>query len=287
MNAPRFLYESISLPPGVEFALRRNAEPPGQRSELHYHDHYELIFCLTGQLLYRVEGSIPLLRPGTVLLVHPYQFHQSVATGESAERIVLRFCFSAFPGNREVVARTFLEHIEKLENFLVLSEDTKTVIHRVLNDMLREKAESGFGWEQTEDSLLTQLIIYLCRAAMLLPAQQKQTKQTEEQLVQRVIEYMEKHLAEGLSVQELAEQFYVDRHHLSRSFSSQVGCPPHRYLVCKRLQYAAQLIQNGTPVSQIPAFCGFEDYSNFYRRFRAYYGMSPKQWQRKRLADNP
>ena len=69
-----------------------------------------------------------------------------------------------------------------------------------------------------------------------------------------------------VSLEELARRFYMDRYQLSRCFTRQVGCPPHRYLMYKRLQRAALLIEEDHPVSQVPALCGFVDYSNFYGR---------------------
>ena len=50
-QTPHFRTDSLSLPAGRAFALRRNALPTAG-AELHYHDHYELLLCLTGRLNY-------------------------------------------------------------------------------------------------------------------------------------------------------------------------------------------------------------------------------------------
>ena len=91
-------------------------------------------------------------------------------------------------------------------------------------------------------------------------------------------------MEEPVSLEELARRFYMDRYQLSRCFTRQVGCPPHRYLMYKRLQRAALLIEEDHPVSQVPALCGFVDYSNFYRRFREYFGVNPGEWKRQKIA---
>lgn len=275
MTAPGFQYDTVSLPPEVDFTLRRNAAPPGWHSELHYHDHYELLFCLTGQLPYRVEGSAYRLEPGTVLFIHPYQLHQATPARASAERIALRFRSCVLEQRGQDLAHLFLEEAPKQNNLLFLDPKAQKVIYGILSDMLREKAEDGFCRAQVEDALLTQLLFYLARVPGQSPPQRESS---EERLVQRVIEYLEEHLAEENSLSHLGEQFFTDRYQLSRSFSKQVGCPPHRYLTYKRLQRAAQLIEEGTPASQAAALCGFEDYSNFYRRFRSAFGTNPRQW---------
>ncbi len=275
MSGPGFRYDTVSLPSQADFALRRNAEPPGLHSELHYHDHYELLFCFTGQLPYRVEGSAFLLESGSVLLIHPYQLHQSMPAQGNAERIALRFRRSVLEQRGETLIQMFLEQAPRHKNLLVLEAKSQRVIYRILNDMLREQTEDGFGRTQVEDALLTQMLFYLARAAGPLPSQRISS---EERLVQRVIEYLDDHLAEENSLPQLAGRFFTDRYHLSRCFSQQVGCPPHRYLTYKRLQRAAQLMETGTPASHAAALCGFEDYSNFYRRFREAFGVTPRQW---------
>ena len=170
MSGPGFRYDTVSLPSQADFALRRNAEPPGLHSELHYHDHYELLFCFTGQLPYRVEGSAFLLESGSVLLIHPYQLHQSMPAQGNAERIALRFRRSVLEQRGETLIQMFLEQAPRHKNLLVLEAKSQRVIYRILNDMLREQTEDGFGRTQVEDALLTQMLFYLARAAGPLPS---------------------------------------------------------------------------------------------------------------------
>ncbi len=281
MDKVKYLYDTMGLPPGKTFQIRRNAEPPGRRTELHYHDHYELMFCLTGQLPYRVEGRTYLLQPGTALLIRPYRLHQAVTSKVSVERIALRFQ-AGLPGRLGKEALTSLEEqASRYDDLFLLDEETRKRIYGVLSDLLREEAEEKPGRAQMEDALLTQLFFYLYRASR---QEREKVRLPEERQLQQVIEYMEGHLEEPVSLEELARRFYMDRYQLSRCFTRQVGCPPHRYLMYKRLQRAALLIEEDHPVSQVPALCGFVDYSNFYRRFREYFGVNPGEWKRQKIA---
>lgn len=277
-NSPRYLYETVGMPAGEAFLIRRNAAPPGRKAELHYHDHYELMFCITGQLPYRVEGRSYLLQPGTALLICPYQLHHATAAGMSAERIVLRFRKAGPKQWGEELIKRFQEQSGQ-NDLLILDPEAQRQIYNVLDSLLREKTEKAFGWEHVEEALITLFFYYLYRAASRQDIDPRE--HPEERLVQRVIEYLEAHLEEDISVEELAGHFYLDRYQLSRSFSRQVGCPPHRYLMYKRLQKAAQLLQDGVFPRQAAQLCGFGDYSNFYRRFCSYFGVSPQEWQKR------
>ena len=52
----------------------------------------------------------------------------------------------------------------------------------------------------------------------------------------------------------------------------------HRYILQKRLLIAKQLLVGGVAPSEACTYCGFGDYANFYRAFKAEYGQTPRQY---------
>ena len=54
--------------------------------------------------------------------------------------------------------------------------------------------------------------------------------------------------------------------------------PVDRYIIQKRLVVAKQMLREGRPSSMVYQHCGFGDYSNFYRAFKAEYQISPKEF---------
>ena len=76
----------------------------------------------------------------------------------------------------------------------------------------------------------------------------------------------------------LAERFFISKYHLLRKFEAQVGTTVHRYILQKRLLNAKQLLAGGLAPSEVCTYCGFGDYANFYRAFRAEYGTTPRQY---------
>ena len=84
--------------------------------------------------------------------------------------------------------------------------------------------------------------------------------------------------AESLTLDQLAEQFFISKYHLLRKFDAQVGTTVHRYILQKRLLNAKQLLAGGVPPNEVCQYCGFGDYANFYRAFRAEYNQTPRQY---------
>ena len=63
-----------------------------------------------------------------------------------------------------------------------------------------------------------------------------------------------------------------------RKFEAQVGTTVHRYILQKRLLNAKQLLAGGLAPSEVCTYCGFGDYANFYRAFKAEYNQTPRQY---------
>ena len=96
-------------------------------------------------------------------------------------------------------------------------------------------------------------------------------------LVSQVLRLIDEHYSEELSLESIAANFFVSKYHLSHEFSRAVGTSVYRYIMIKRLLMARQLLLGGMSPSEVYGRCGFKDYTNFYRAFKAEYGVSPRE----------
>ncbi|MCI4084646.1 MULTISPECIES: helix-turn-helix domain-containing protein [Streptomyces] len=62
-----------------------------------------------------------------------------------------------------------------------------------------------------------------------------------------------------------------------------------QWVISERLEAACRLLTSpqhaGLPVSAVAARCGFTSPSHFTRRFRATYGVTPREWRRHRTGE--
>ncbi|MCS7187889.1 MAG: AraC family transcriptional regulator [Armatimonadetes bacterium] len=83
-----------------------------------------------------------------------------------------------------------------------------------------------------------------------------------------------------ITVSDLAKATMCSPTHLRRLFQKAVGMSPRQWLLERRLQRAAQLLQTtDKTIQQIADICGFESLSHFTRYFKAKFGMSPSQYR--------
>ena len=92
-----------------------------------------------------------------------------------------------------------------------------------------------------------------------------------------VIDYLNEHLTDDLSIDFLAETFYLSRYHLMHAFKEETGYTIGNYLSTKRLLLARDRIRQGEPITNVCYECGFRNYSTFSRAYKKNFGCSPRE----------
>lgn len=101
--------------------------------------------------------------------------------------------------------------------------------------------------------------------------------------LRRVRDYVEANLERRIDLGQLAAIANLSRCHFAYAFKQSVGCPPHRYVMSRRLERARHLlITSEQAIAEIAYASGFADQSHFSRAFRAFFGASPLGFRRSR-----
>ncbi len=103
----------------------------------------------------------------------------------------------------------------------------------------------------------------------------------ERAAVRKAKAFLREHYTETTRLHELAREAGLSRFHFLRSFSSEVGIPPHAYVLQLRIARARELLRTGMPAVEVAVSLGFADQSHFARHFRRICGVSPGSYQRQ------
>lgn len=249
---------------------------------LHHHDFYEIFFLISGDVTYTVNSRICKILPGDVLLISPRELHQVYIRSDLLpyERYVLWL-------TPEIIQRLSSEKTNLLRALkprsassvyqLRLRAEDQVIIRTLLSQIHRETQIVGYGSDLLCSSLISQLLVHINRLATQ-EGDYFEAVSSSSQFISRVIDYINDHYNESLSLDNLAAQFSVSKYHLSHEFNRQVGTSIYRYIQKKRLQVARQLLAQKRKPSQICTECGFGDYAGFYRAFKAEYGCGPREY---------
>ena len=103
--------------------------------------------------------------------------------------------------------------------------------------------------------------------------------------VRIVIDYMRAHVAEALSLAQLARVGKLSPSRFVRAFRNATGQPPHRFLIKLRIEKARELLEHtDLLVIEVGLRCGFEQPSHFAAMFRKVTGLTPRAWRQERRA---
>ncbi|MBQ8246577.1 MAG: helix-turn-helix domain-containing protein [Lachnospiraceae bacterium] len=94
--------------------------------------------------------------------------------------------------------------------------------------------------------------------------------------------FLDIHFAEKISLDSLAEQYYVSKFHLAREFKKTTGSTIGNYLTAKRISHAKkQLRFTNLTLDTIACECGFFDTSHFVKVFKNAEGMTPREYRNR------
>jgi len=257
---------------------------------LHHHDFYEIYCFISGSVSYTIESRNYNLQPGDILLISPRELHQPIIDQKQPyERFVLWInCnyLKRLSTERSDLTRCFDPDRNDRTNLLRLAPEDLRVVQRFFADLL---AETG-NQKEYSDLICRSLIVRLVAELNRQFAGYTGHFETDASLggvMNDIVNYINRHHTNNLSLDFLSQEFYISKYHMSREFMRHFGISIHKYIKKKRLITAKQLLSEGVAPSEVCTMSGFSDYANFYRSFRSEYGISPREFvEYIRASDN-
>lgn len=101
--------------------------------------------------------------------------------------------------------------------------------------------------------------------------------------VRVAVEYMQEHVAERFTVEDLCARLDVSRRLLDLRFQRTLGCPPREFLARIRVERAEQLLAAGEHVKlqTVANACGFSGVRHLRAAFKRVTGLTPAEFRRK------
>lgn len=261
-----------------DFRLFHLKESRAQRFSYHYHEFDKVVVFLSGQVTYTVEGKAYFLSPGDLLLVPHHHIHQPDIGGATYERYILWLAPEFLGANG--LEPCFVRAAQSGFHLIRPGEERTRLLLEKLDELEQAMSDEGaFGHDLLAKTCCLQFLIGLNRGSQgNLAAEDRQVYRSDPK-IEEILGYINDHLAQPMTVQSLAERFYLSPSWLMHRFKEVTGCTVHQYILQKRLILAASLIRAGSPVLKAAVQSGFSDYSTFLRAFRSAYHCSPRDFQ--------
>ena len=259
-----------------KFRLFHLQSPSGAKVDFHYHEFCKLLLLVSGRGGYVVDGQRYLLQPGDVVLIGSRSPHRPELEENSAYERIIIYISPEFLQSSSTMDCDLLDLFSgRHGHVLRLKETERKKIFAMAAALEKELAADAYGREIISNTDLLRLLVELGRQQRRKDAQNPHPVIPQNPRVLEWMRYIDKHLAEDLDMDCLAEQFYISKYHMMRLFRAQTGFTIHTYLMQRRLLAARQMIEKGMRATEACYRTGFRSYSSFTRAYNKHFGSTP------------
>lgn len=255
----------------------RDVSQGGDGVQLHSHTIYEMIYCTGGSTQYLLGTQRYRLRHGDIVLIPPGVSHRPLLAEKMADPY--RRCVVWFSQEYVESVRPMWPELLKNQRFGVLrTANTRWEgMAKLFEAGCGEAARGAPGWQAVVCATTLELLVNIARA---LEDVDRPTPPAEvPDLFDRLNLFIEEHLAQDVTLERAAREFFVSKSTIDQLFRKKLGISFYRYLTQSRLIAAKERILEGEALGRICTDVGFADYSTFYRAFRREYGVAPSDFR--------
>lgn len=259
-----------------DFRLFHLKDAKGAEMDFHYHEFCKLVLLVSGQGEYMVEDRNYAMQAGDILFIGSGQVHRpEFAAGVEYERYIFYISPEFLQGHSSEECN-LLQLFDGIHGHVLRLEEKRSGKMFGLAELLEEELKKdAFGKNIMANSLLMQLLVRLGRYRDKGQQMLKEHPEVTDERIASMLRFMEKHLAEDISLDDLAEHVYMSRYHMMHLFKKETGQTVYEYLTNRRLNFARDLIRQGVPATESCFLAGFGSYSSFTRAYGKRFGTTP------------
>ena len=259
-----------------DFRLFHLTDVQGTKVDFHYHEFCKLLLLRSGSGSYSVDGRRYTLVPGDIVRVDRRCIHRpEFEEGAPYERTILYISPSFLQTHSEQDCNLEECFADRNGHVLRPRDGVRSDLFQICDRLEEELSAGQRGRVIVSSSLVLTLLVQLLRTMDSQDGENIAPVQSRNRRVLDILRYLDEHLAEDISIDALAEQFYLSKYHMMRLFRRETGSSIHEYLTDRRLLYARDLMDEGVSATDACFRSGWHSYSSFTRAYDKRFGTTP------------
>lgn len=269
------------LPVQIEAKYRKH-KTTGFSGQYHYHDYYELIYCISGEFEVLTYTESHRLSAGDLIFINTNMPHGIDFTTADSEQYYIKFSHSVlFPYGDVSLSRTHflavLASFDALE--YISSKQLKDIdIGSLFKKVVDNYSSEQYGYEFLMRSGVLEIMTYVFRKrnddsrnATVFNAVKFPTKEVEDYISENY---------QTATLAEVAKHFSFSYSYFSKKFLAAFGVPFKKYLTKVRINESMKLLSNSKmSITDIAMAVGFSSSSHFVESFRKLKSMTPAKFR--------
>ena len=276
-NEQTIPYFTIDVP--YELAYRNNGTSSPARP--HTHNALELYLTLSDLPDVLLDDTVSGVSSGSLIIIPPHHVHQLFNQKLTIyERYILSIN-SAWLDAVSGADTDFMPYAAPAFSPAIvhLSPSEISSLRNQLDSYL--KLHPGFSLSGYADffSLLSTLDAQIRHGIQAASAGKRSISQSQKN-VNEIMAYINRHLAEPLTLESIAAEFYLNKDYLGRLFKEHTHATIGHYISVQRANLAQTMLAEGQTVTEVQEKLGFSSYAYFFKFFKKMTGISPSQYRK-------
>lgn len=250
-------------------------------ANLHSHDFIEIFILLSGSVTYVIEKGKYELKDFDIVVVPPHVLHELVVKDKSVD--YKRIVIWVYPqylkdiSSEQTNLSASINHFLKKNNNLIRNPEYTLTIKPIAEKIAYLDKERPYGYDLLIENAFREL--FITSNTFAFNDETFTVKPEGNDVVLSIISYIEEHLSNELSLEEIAQEMKMDTINLSYLFSKEMGTTLHQYIIKKRLNQAKLMLDMNQGIDMVIKSVGFKDKSHFIQAFKKEYGITPHKYR--------
>lgn len=271
-------YFSVDLPFQIVYRKSSTSTPV----KPHTHNALEIYFTLTDLPDVLLMDKVSGVSRGSLIVIPPHCVHQLFNQKLTVyERYIItinsQWLNTVLGGNPNLMSYA---SDSSLPYVIPLSPSDIRLLSDSLSDYIKQYDVPSIPGYADFFSLLNSLDTLITKG-ISKNASSKLSISSSQENVNKVISYINKHLQEPISLDSVADEFFLNKDYLNRLFREHTHATIGHYISVQKANLAQNMLEEGESVSKVQEKLGFSSYSYFFKFFKKMTGVSPCQYRKQ------
>lgn len=254
----------------------------------HFHSYYEIMVFLSPEAEHLFEGNLYHLSFGDILLIPPYLLHKSIyRKGPASNRIIINFMLPDEWMDGAHGYEELLTPFHAPEHIYRFSAEQRLLLFSKLNNIMEYSRRPDYSDRPLDQLMIHSKFVDFLHELYLIRDDNRYCNDTAysptAQKMYSIASYIHQHYGDPLSLQLLADRFYMNSCYLSHCFKDTLQFTISDYIQMTRIKNAQhKLLATDDKITDIAASCGFNSFSQFNRVFNKLSEVSPREYRKFR-----
>lgn len=280
---------------GLHFANGKNTSyPECFFVDRHWHSQVEILYFTEGRFEVEINLTKYFFEEGDICILNGEDLHQIKGLSDCTAHDAILFDehilnFSYMDEFEEKCLQPLMNHTLFFPQSIAKDDAIYPMVIPCMKKLVESAQKKESGWYIDSKITLLSLLALFYNSGKFIAAEREGGSSYEKKVsyYKTVVTYMEQHLEDHVTLQDLADAIPCNSQYLCRLFKEVSGLSPIQYFISLRIKKACHLLSHTSlGVLEIALECGFENFSYFIRAFKKQMDCTPGEYRSRHWEKN-